>query len=132
MEEPPLEHEPPFRWRWPDLLVFGLFFLAAAFFVPVISFGVLHFFHPGLELKDLSGTQWVLIQALLDSVWVAFICFLAKGLHGRPILQTVRWIRTPQLGVGRMIVAGVLLALTALIASKLLPTPSDTPLDKLL
>jgi uncharacterized protein len=133
MEDSPLEHEPPFRWRWSDLLVFGIFFLGAAFSLPVISFVVFRFFHPGLEIKDLSGTQLVLIQTLLDATLVAFICFLAKGLHGRPILQTMRWIRQPRLGGGRMIVAGVLLALTAVIVSStLLPTPSDTQLEKLL
>jgi uncharacterized protein len=132
MEDPPLEREPPFRWRRPDLLVFGIFFLATVSLLPAIAFFVFRFFQPGLEVKDLSGVQLILIQALMDFVLVAFIFFLVKILHGRPVLRTLYWIRGPGLTVGRMIAAGALLAVTVLLVSSFLPTPSDTPLEKLL
>jgi membrane protease YdiL (CAAX protease family) len=133
MEEPQVwDRETAFRWRKRDLITFALFFAATVFFVPMIAFLIMRGFQPGLRLEDLSGVQQILIQAAMDVVWVIFILFLIRAFHGRPILRTLRFVRVENLSIAKLTAGGAFLALMVLIASVLLPTPSESPLEKLL
>jgi membrane protease YdiL (CAAX protease family) len=132
MEDSRLEQVPQFRWRRSDLLVFGIFFIGTVFFLPPLTLLFFRLFQPGLQFQDLSGVQQILMQALMDFVLVAFIFFLVRIVHGRPLLRTLYCVRSPYLRIGRMIAAGALLAITVLIVSRFLPAPSETQLEKLL
>ena len=134
MEEPLLnEHEPaPPRWQRMDLVAFAGFFIAVVVALPSAIFLVLRLFRPGLQPTDLSGVEQISIQALMDVVLVGFIFFMIRVLHGRQILETLHWRHTEKIPVMFLISAGAFLAVTVLIASTLFPTPSESPLEKLL
>src|SRR5262245_8937013 len=132
MEDSSTEQQPSFRWRRTDLLVFGIFFLGTVLFLPPIMLLLFRLFQPGLQFQDLSGVQQILMQAIMDFVLVAFIFFLVRIVHGRPVLRTLYCVRPPYLRIGRMVGAGVVLAVTVLIVSRFLPAPSETQLEKLL
>jgi membrane protease YdiL (CAAX protease family) len=76
--------------------------------------------------------QLILIQALMDIAWVAFILFLIRGLHGRPSLRVLHFLPVGKPSVGRLIAGGAFLALAVLGASIVLPRPAESPLEKLL
>ena len=120
-----------FRWGRPDLVAFAVFFIATVFFLPLVAFFVLRVFDPQLQIETLSGVQQILVQALMDIVLVAFILLLVKALHGQPILPTLHIIKHDR-QIGRLILAGALLALTVLLASSFFPSPSKSPLERLL
>ena len=124
--------EESFRWRIPDLIAFALFFSATVFLVPGVMFLIMRAIQPSLQFENLSGVQQILIQAIMDLGWVVFILFLVRGLHGRPILRTLHFVRVDRLSVPRLAGAGAFLALLVLLASVFLPTPTDSPLEKLL
>lgn len=132
MEGSSLEHEPPFKWRWPDLLAFGTFFLGTVVFLPVIAFLFFRVFEPTLQLQDLSGAQQIVTQALMDFLLVAFIVFYVKNLHQRPVRTTLRWIPRPDFPIHRMIPAGAVLAVFVTILSQFLPASPNAELEKLL
>lgn len=132
MEDPFLEYEPPFRWRRLDLLAFGIFFAMTVVFVPVIAFVLFRLFEPGIQIQNMSGVHQILMQAFMDFALVAFIFYRVKMLYRRPFLRALSCFGGPSLIVFRMIAAGVLLAVTVLIISALLPAQSEAPLEKLL
>jgi len=121
-----------FRWEVVDLVVFGAFFLATVFLLPLGSFLLLRLFQPKLEITDLSGVQQILIQAVMDFLLVGFILFLIRVLHARPILHTLRLIPNSHVRIGRLIVGGCFLAIMVLFITFFLPMPSDSPIEKLL
>ena len=129
---PVLSQEPPFRWEPLDLVIFVAFFAVTLVFLPVGSFLLFQFFQPDLTIETLSGVQQISMQALMDFLLVGFILLLIKKLHRRPILSTLRFTRTENMAVGRLIAAGAFLAITVLLVSSFFPTPSDSPLEKLL
>ena len=57
------------------------------------------------RLTNLSGCSRSLIQALMDLVLVGFIFFLIKKLHRTADSETLHWIRTENMPVGRLIAA---------------------------
>ncbi len=133
MEDSPVfRQDPPFRWEPLDLVIFVAFFAVTLVFLPVGSFLLFRFFQPELTIETLSGVQQIFIQAVMDCVLVGFILLLIKKLHGRPILSTLHFTRRENMAVGRLIAAGAFLAITVLLVSSFFPTPSDSPLEKLL
>lgn len=131
MEEPSRERLRPFRWRWPDLLVFGAFFVLTAVFLPSLAFLLFRLFEPGLQFRDLSGVQAIVIQALMNLVLVAFIVLRVRSF-GRPVPETLRWISAPAYPATRMVVAGAILAVTVMVISRFLPESPSSELEKLL
>jgi uncharacterized protein len=129
---PVLSQDPPFRWEPLDLVIFVAFFAVTLVFLPVGSFLLFQFFQPDLTIETLSGVQQIFMQALMDCLLVGFILLLIKKLHRRPILSTLHFTRTENMAVGRLIAAGAFLAITVLLVSSFFPTPSDSPLEKLL
>src|SRR6187200_877246 len=133
MEESPVpQREMSFHWEGHDLVAFFAFSLATVFFLPGAVFLVLRLFHPGLQVEHLSGVQQILIQALMDMVLVGFIVFLVAAVHRMPILGTLCFVRNEHLRIGRLIFSGFFLAVTVLAISLFFPTPSESPLEKLL
>ena len=130
-ESPAATQEGGFRWRKPDLIAFTSFFVATVILLPVGIFALLRLLQPGLRIENLSGVQQILIQALMDLVLVAFISFLVK-IHNRPILRTLHFIQGEHLALRRLVTTGALLALAVLLVSSFFPTPSESPLEKLL
>jgi len=133
MEESPVpQREASFHWESHDLVAFFAFSVATVFFLPGAVFLVLRLFHPGLQVENLSGVQQILIQALMDMVLVGFIVFLVAAVHRMPILRTLCFVRNEHLRIGRLIFSGFFLAVTVLAISLFFPTPSESPLEKLL
>jgi len=129
---PDLSQDPPFHWEPLDLVIFVAFFAVTLVFLPVGSFLLFQFFQPDLTIETLSGVQQISMQALMDCLLVGFILLLINKLHRRPILSTLHFTRTENMAVGRLIAAGAFLAITVLLVSSFFPTPSDSPLEKLL
>jgi len=133
MEASPVSSQDPlFRWEPLDLVIFVAFFAVTLVFLPVGSFLLFQFFQPDLTIETLSGVQQISMQALMDCLLVWFILLLINKLHRRPILSTLHFTRTENMAVGRLIAAGAFLAITVLLVSSFFPTPSDSPLEKLL
>src|SRR5262245_32618939 len=134
MEDSPVPQQgtSSFRWEVLDLIAFFAFSVATVVFLPGALFLVLRLFQPGLQVKNLSGVQQILIQALMDIVLVGFIVFLVAAVHRMPVLRTLYFVPNEYLRIGRLILGGVFLAVTVLVISSFLPTPSESPLEKLL
>jgi len=129
MEESPVSE---FQWGKRDLIAFALFFSTTVVFLPSAALLILRTFQPDLRFENLSGVQQILIQAIMDIAWVVFIVFLVRILHGRPLLRTLHFIRVENLSIAKLGGGGAFLALLVLVASTVLPTPSESPLEKLL
>ena len=133
MEDSPVpQREPSFRWEGYDLIAFIAFSVATVFFLPGGIFLLLRLFQPDLRIETLSGVQQILIQALMDIVLVGFIVFLVAAVHRMPIFRTLYLVPNESLRIGRLILGGALLAITVLLISSFFPTPSESPLVKLL
>jgi len=133
MEGPPVpEQEAEFRWEPVDLIVFGAFFLATVFLLPLGAFLLLRLFQPRLEITDLSGVQQILIQAVMDFLLVGFILFLIRVLHARPILPTLRFNRSSHVRLPGLIAGGFFLALAVVLTTSFFPMPAESPIEKLL
>lgn len=130
MDEPSLGRQPPFRWRWQDVLVYSLFFIGTVVVLQAAVFLLLRFFNR--QVTDLSGVQLIVIEALRNFIQVAFIFFLVKTVHGQSIPATLRWVYNSNFSVLRMAVAGSLLALATLIISNFLPASPGAEFEKFL
>ena len=133
MEESPVpQQEPSFQWEVHDVIAFVAFSAATVFFLPGAVLLVLRQFQPGLQVENLSGVQQILIQALMDLMLVGFIIFLVAAVHRMPILRALYLVHNQTLHIGRLISSGAFLAVTVLVISSFFPTPSESPLEKLL
>ena len=121
---------PSVPWHRADLAAFAGFFLATVLVLPLAVFFLFRLFL-GSGATVPSGLEIILAQALIDIAVVGFICFVIR-LHGLPILRTLRWVRPPNVHVGKLILTGAFLAITVLLASSLFPSPEESALDKLL
>jgi len=133
MEATPVpEQDAEFRWEPVDIVVFGAFFLATVFLLPLGAFLLLRLFQPKLQITDLSGVQQILIQAAMDFLLVGFILFLIRVVHARPILSTLRLIPSSKVRVPRLVAGGFFLALAVVVTTAFFPMPTDSPIEKLL
>lgn len=133
MEDPPVPQQgPSFRWEVQDLIAFFAFSVGTVLFLPGAVFLVLRLFRPGLQVKNLSGVQQIFIQAFMDIVLVGFIMFLVAAVHRMPILRTLYFVPNEYLRIGRLILGGAFLAVTVLVITSFFPTPSESPIEKLL
>jgi membrane protease YdiL (CAAX protease family) len=133
MEETPVvEQDQAFAWERLDLALFAAFSVATVLFLPLVALVLMRVLQPDLEVTNLSGVQQVLIQALMDLVLVGFIIFLIRTRHGGPVLRTLRLIPGTSFSRAFLIAAGCFLAITVVAISAIFPTPSESPLEKLL
>jgi membrane protease YdiL (CAAX protease family) len=125
----PASEQASFRWGRRDLIAFATFFIVTVIFLPFVAFLVLHAFEPTVQMENFSSTQRIWIQAAMDLLWIAFIFLLVKGLHGQPILRTLRVVRTPLSTIARFAIAGVLLGLVIVMLSQFLPVSSGAAVE---
>ena len=114
---------PHFRWSKMDLLVVVSFF-AVTWLGSALAIGVL--------FQNVSAITLVLLQGLLDALWVGFIFFLIRVVHGLPFLETIKWNRDYQIRTGALIATGISLAIVIAIVGSWFPPTTPTPLEKLL
>jgi len=130
-----LPHETPAArrpWTLADLIVFGVFFAVTVFLLPVGAVRVWHIFNPEVRLSQLTATDQVLLQGVMDLVIVGFIAFLVRVVHGESILQTIHWFKNHQFRTGFLVSLGAALAISVLIVSAFFPPHEPPPIERLL
>jgi len=118
-------------WGVADLAVFGSFFALTLWFLPTVFVFIAGKFISGVSVSNLSGEAQILIQSVLDILWVGFIFFLIKVIHRQRILESIHWIRTQHFRKSNLIAIGAALALAVLIVSSFFPPKSAPPIAKL-
>ena len=115
-----------------DLIVFAIFFAVTVFLLPFSVIHVWHIFNPGLRVADLTATDQVLLQGVMNLVIVGFITFLVRVVHGQSFTETIHWSKNHQFGTGFLIALGATLAISVLIVSSFFPSGEPPPIEKLL
>ncbi len=108
-----------------DLGVFGIFCLLSFAAISAL-FGFLS--SPGTA----SLTAVIVVQALVDLLWIGFAFFLSTVIHGFSFKETFGWQPQHQFRTGFLVSAGIALALTAMVVSSIVPSTSQTSLEKLI
>jgi hypothetical protein len=119
------------QWAVRDLIVFIAFFILTLFFVPAACVAIARIFRPGITVVELPGEVQILIQALLDFVWVGFIFFLIKVIHRRPIRESIHWIPSSRYRTGGLIALGALLSVAVSLTSSFFLPSTPLPIEKL-
>ena len=115
-----------------DLIVFGVFFGATVLLLPFSVIRVWRIFSPGLRVTDLTATDQVLLQGVMNLVIVGFIAFLIRVVHGQSFTDTIHWFKNHQFGTGFLVSLGATLAISVLIVSSFFPAKEAPPIEKLL
>jgi membrane protease YdiL (CAAX protease family) len=126
------ELRPPSPFSMVDLVVFGAFFALTVLLLPVSVLRIWHIFDPELRVADLTATDQIFIQGVMNLVIVGFIAFLIKIVHGRSFVQTIHWFKNFHFNVGLLILLGIALAISVLIVSSFLPSGEPPPIERLL
>lgn len=132
--EPSIEPLGPPRspWTMLDLVVFGVFFALTVLLLPFSIISVWRIFDPGLRVADLTATDQVLLQGIMNLVIVGFIAFLIRVVHGQSFIETIHWFKNHQFGTGFLISLGATLAISVLIVSSFFPAGEPPPIERLL
>src|SRR5215470_14545908 len=101
----PLE-QPRSPWSMADLIVFGIFFALTVLFLPVSVIRVWRIVDPDLGLSNLTATDQVVLQGLMNLVIVGFIIFLIRVVHRQSVVETIHWSKNYHLGTGFLISLG--------------------------
>jgi len=130
---PELSHPELPRWSWSaaDLFLFFGFFCVSFVVLTTASVQIARIFRPGISLTDLSGELQILIQVVLNFVWVGFIFFLIKVVHHQPIRESLHWIPTSRYRKIGSIALGVLMSIAVSLASSLFLPTTPLPIEKL-
>ena len=115
-----------------DLIVFGVFFGATVLLLPFSVIRVWRIFSPELRIADLTATDQVLLQGVMNLVIVGFIAFLIRVVHGQSFTQTIHWFKNHQFGTGFLVSLGATLAISVLIVSSFFPSKTAPPIEKML
>jgi uncharacterized protein len=119
-------------WAMMDLIVFGVFFALTVLLLPVGVLRIWHIFNPDLRLADLTATDQVFLQGVMNLVIVGFIAFLIRVVHGQSFLATIHWFKGYQFGTAFLISLGATLAVSVLIVSSFFPSGETPPIERLL
>lgn len=130
IESAPVPRRSP--WSFADLLVFGLFFALTVLLLPMGVVRIWRIFNPELSIADLTATDQVFIQGLMNLIIVGFIAFLVKVIHHLSFLETIHWFKNHQFGTGFLVSVGATLAVTVLFVSRYIPAGEQTPIERLL
>lgn len=131
--EPQLQRPGPRNpWAVADLVVFGLFFIATVLFLPIGLIRLMQVFDPGLRAADLTATDQVMLQGIMNLVLVGFIAFLIKIVHRRAFFEFIHWFRNHNFGTAFLVALGATLAVSVLIVSSFFPPREPPPIEKLL
>ena len=128
--DPPEQPRSP--WSMMDLVVFGVFFGLTVLLLPAGVIQIWRIFNPELHLSDLTATDQVLLQGVMNLVIVGFIAFLVKVVHRQSFLATIHWFKNHQFGTGFLISLGATLAVSVLIVSSFFPSGEPPPIERLL
>jgi len=126
------ELPPPGPFSMADLVVFGAFFALTVLLLPVSVLRIWHIFNPEFRVADLTATDQIFIQGVMNLVIVGFIAFLIKVVHGLSFVQTIHWFKNFQFNIGLLILLGIALAISVLIVSSFLPSGEPPPIERLL
>jgi len=132
--QPPIENQaqPQSPWSMLDLVVFAVFFALTVLLLPFAVIRVWRIFRPDLRLADLTATDQVLLQGVMNLVIVGFIVFLVRVVHRQSFTETIHWFRNHGFGTGFLISLGATLAITVLIVSSFFPAGEPPPIERLL
>src|SRR5712672_699131 len=118
-------------WSIADLILFGSFFVLTLMFLPGALLLIAVKVIPGISSSNPSSETQILLQSVMDIVWVGFIFFLVKFIHRRQILKSIHWIPSQRFRKSSLVAIGVALALAVLVVSSFFPPKSATPIAKL-
>jgi membrane protease YdiL (CAAX protease family) len=124
--------QPRSPWTMADLVVFGIFFALTVLLLPVSVLRVWHIFDPALRVSNLTATDQVVLQGLMNLVIVGFIVFLIRVVHRQSVVGTIHWFKNYQFGTGFLISLGATLAISVLIVSSFFPSGEQPPIERLL
>jgi len=124
--------QPRSPWSMADLIVFGVFFALTVLLLPLTVLRVWHIFNPALRISDLTATDQVLLQGVMNLVIVGFIAFLIKTVHGLSFVHTIHWFKNYQFKTGFLISVGATLAISVLVVSSFFPSGEQPPIERLL
>ncbi len=132
--QPPIENQeqPQSPWSMADLIVFAVFFALTVLLLPLTVIRVWRIFRPDLRLADLTATDQVLLQGVMNLVIVGFIVFLVRVVHRQSFTETIHWFRNHGFGTGFLISLGATLAISVLIVSSFFPAGEPPPIERLL
>jgi CAAX protease family protein len=131
----PIESAPvPARtpWSFADLLVFGIFFALTVLLLPMGAVRIWRIFNPELRLGDLTATDQVILQGVMNLVIVGFIAFLVKVVHRLPFLETIHWFKNHRFRTGFLVGVGATLAVGVMFVSSYIPSGEQTPIERML
>jgi uncharacterized protein len=80
----------------------------------------------------LTAVHLIVLTGVMELVFVGFISFLVKVVRRRSFLETIHWRRQDRFSAGSLVMLGIGLAITVMVASALLPRTAPTPIEKLL
>src|SRR5262249_32870214 len=119
-------------WSLVDILVFAVFSALTVLLLPAGIIAIWHIFNPTFRLSDVTPTEQILLQAVVDLVIVGFIAFLIKVVHGLPFLRTIHWFKNYRYGKGFLISLGIMLAISVSLIGSRFPSKEASPLEKML
>jgi membrane protease YdiL (CAAX protease family) len=131
MEATPAPELPQRYWAVSDLIAFIVFFILSLVILPMAFVAVARIFQPGITVADLPGEIQILIQAVLDFVWVGFIFFLIKVVHHRPIRESLHWIPSKRYRTGSLIALGASLSIAVSLVSSFFLPSTPLPIERL-
>lgn len=131
--DPSIDSLQPRRpWSILDLIVFAIFFGGTVLLLPLTVMRIWRIFNPDLRVTDLTATDQVLLQGVMNLIIVGFIVFLVRVVHGQSFRATIHWFKHHQFGTGFLISLGATLAISVLIVSSFFPSGEPPPIEKLL
>src|SRR5262249_31388195 len=110
-----------------DIFVFGVFATLTVLLLPAGIIEIWRIFNPTVGLSDVTVTDQILLQAVVDLVIVGFIAFLIKVVHGLPFLRTIHWFKNYPYGKGFLIFLGFALAISVSAISSRFPSKEASP-----
>jgi len=131
--EPSLQPLPRLQPSWDvaDLVAFGTFFFLTLAFLPAVLVLIARVFISGLSATNLSAVAQILLQGVLDIVWVGFIFFLVRVIHRKNILEAFPWQNTHRYRLTSLVILGGILAIMVIGVSSYFPPSSPPAVEKL-
>src|ERR1044072_5662080 len=83
-------------WRFAVLVGFVSFFVVSFVVVQIAFVFISRQLVCGLDVRSPPGEVLILLQVVLDMIWIGFIFFLIKVVHHRPIWESLHWLRSPR------------------------------------
>jgi membrane protease YdiL (CAAX protease family) len=128
MESP----DPGSPWSMVDLIVFAVFFGLTVLILPLSMVSLWRVFNPEFRIADLTATDQVVLQGVMDLIIVGFIVFLTRVVHRQPFIKTIHWFGNHQFSTAFLVSLGASLALSVMVVSTFFPAGEPPPIERLL